>query len=40
MILDDKWNIDDRVMFFNENNKLLGIYEKLDDKLIVWKNFK
>ena len=39
MILDNNWNIENRVMFFNENQKLLGIYEKKNNKLKVWKNF-
>lgn len=36
--IDNIYNIDDKVIF-KYNNKLLGIYEKVDDKLKVWKNF-
>ncbi len=33
------FNIEDKVIFINENNKLLGIYEKDNEELKVWKNF-
>ena len=36
--LNNSFNITDRVIF-KSNNKLLGIYEVKDNKLIVWKNF-
>ena len=39
MKLDNNWNIEDKVMFINKDNKLLGIYEKDDNLLKVWKNF-
>ena len=29
----------DKVIFKNNNNQLLGIYEQKEDKLVVWKNF-
>ena len=37
--LDNKWDIKDKVMFLNINNKLLGIYEVDNNLLKVWKNF-
>ena len=37
--LDNKWDIKDKVMFFNKDNKLLGIYEVDNNLLKVWKNF-
>lgn len=37
--IDNNWNIEDRVMFINKEGILLGIYEKEEDKLKVWKNF-
>ena len=37
--LKDDFDIKDRVIFVNMHNKLLGIYEKNDGKLQVWKNF-
>lgn len=37
--LNDTWNITDKVIFKDKNNKILGIYEKKDDTLITWKNF-
>ena len=36
--LNNSFNITDRVIF-KSNNKLLGVYEVKDNKLIVWKNF-
>ena len=39
MKINDDWNIQDKVIFKNNKNKLLGIYEKYDDMLKVWKNF-
>ena len=39
MKINDNWNINDKVIFKNKENKLLGIYEKYDDILRVWKNF-
>ena len=35
----NNWNIKNRVIFKNRNNKLLGIYEIDNKKLRVWKNF-
>ena len=35
----DNWNIKDKVIFKNKENRLLGIYEKEDEQLRVWKNF-
>ena len=37
--LEDKWNIQDKVIFKTKDNQLLGIYEKKDDVLKTWKNF-
>lgn len=37
--LKNKYNIEDKVIFINENNKLLGIYEKEGEFLKTWKNF-
>ena len=37
--LDNTFDITDKVMFVNKDDKLLGIYEKDDNKLKVWKNF-
>ena len=37
--LDNNWNIVDKVMFFNKDNELLGIYENDNNYLKVWKNF-
>ena len=37
--LENNWNIKDKVMFFNKDNKLLGIYEVDNNQLKVWKNF-
>ena len=37
--LDNTFDIKDKVLFVNKDDKLLGIYEKSDDKLKVWKNF-
>ena len=39
MKINNSFNIDDKVIFKNKNNKLLGIYEKYEDILKVWKNF-
>ena len=35
----NNWKIKDKVLFFNEKDKLLGIYERDNQKLRVWKNF-
>ena len=35
----DIYDIEDKVMFINNKNKLLGIYEKISEELKVWKNF-
>lgn len=37
--LDNIYNIEDKVIFKNNSNKLLGIYQLEDNKLRVWKNF-
>ncbi len=37
--LDNTYNVKDKVIFLNENNKLLGIYELDNKKLKVWRNF-
>ena len=39
MKIDNDFNIKDKVIFVNKNNKLLGIYEVKDNYLKVWKNF-
>ena len=33
------FEIENKVLFINKNNKLLGIYEKNNEELKVWKNF-
>ena len=37
--LENKWNIEDRVIFKDSTNRLLGIYEVRDNMLVTWKNF-
>ena len=37
--IDNTFNIKDKVIIKNKNNKLLGIYELDNSKLKVWKNF-
>ena len=39
MKIPNTYNIKDKVIFINENNKLLGIYEVEENNLKVWKNF-
>ena len=39
MKINNEYNIKDKVIFINESNKLLGIYEVEDTYLKVWKNF-
>ena len=39
MKLDNNWNISDKVIFKTEDNLLLGIYERKDTYLQVYKNF-
>ena len=39
MKIQNKWNIEDKVIFIDEDNKLIGIYEKQDKILRTWKNF-
>ena len=39
MKIENNWNIEDKVLFKNKDNKLLGIYEVVDNQLKVWKNF-
>ena len=39
VVIDNKWDIKDKVLFVNKNNLLLGIYYNKDDKLKTWKNF-
>ena len=36
----DTWNICDKVIFKNYENQLLGIYEKYENVLKTWKNFR
>ncbi len=38
--LENNWNIQDKVIFKNKENKLLGIYEVENNQLRVWKNFQ
>ena len=37
--LENKWNIEDRVIFKDSTNRLIGIYEVRDNMLVTWKNF-
>ena len=37
--IENLWNIIDKVIFKNEKNKILGIYEKKNNILKTWKNF-
>ncbi len=37
--LKNEYNIKDKVLFIDQNNKLLGIYQVENEKLKVWKNF-
>lgn len=37
--LKNNWKVSDKVIFKDQNNKLLGIYEVDNDFLKVWKNF-
>ena len=37
--LDNAFDIKDKVIFVNKDDKLLGIYENDNDKLKDWKNF-
>lgn len=39
VIINNIFNIKDKVIFKNKKNKLLGIYELDNNKLKVWKNF-
>lgn len=39
MKIKNEFNIEDKVIFINDSNKLLGIYEKENDCLKVWRNF-
>lgn len=39
VILENTFNIEDKVIFINSHNELLGIYELIDDKLKVFRNF-
>ena len=39
MKLEDCWNIKDKVIFQTKEGKLLGIYEKENNTLQVYKNF-
>ena len=34
------WDIKEKVIFKNKLHKLIGIYQKKDDYLVVWKNFQ
>ena len=37
--LPNTYNINDKVIFLNQNNELLGIYFREENYLRVWKNF-
>ena len=37
--VEDKWQVKDKVIFINPNNKILGIFEKHGNLLRTWKNF-
>lgn len=37
--LKNEYNIKDKALFIDQNNKLLGIYQVENEKLKVWKNF-
>lgn len=37
--LKNNWNITNKVIFYTEDDKLLGIYQVEEDTLKVWKNF-
>lgn len=37
--IENIWDIEDKVVLKNENNKILGIYEKNHNTLKTWKNF-
>ena len=37
--INNTFEIENKVLFVNKNNKLLGIYEKNNEELKVWKNF-
>ena len=39
MKIPNEYNIEDKVIFINKSNKLLGIYEVDNNELRVWKNF-
>ena len=39
MMIKNEWDIIDKVIFKNKKGELLGIYEKNEDMLKVWKNF-
>ena len=37
--LENTWNIKEKVLWKNQEGKLLGIYEVKENQLRVWKNF-
>ena len=37
--INNKWNISNKVIFLNQENKIISIYEKENDCLRPWKNF-
>ena len=37
--INNKWNISNKVIFLNQENKIISIYEKENDCLKPWKNF-
>ena len=39
MFLDNLWDISDKVIFLSQEHQLLGIYERVENTLKVWKNF-
>ena len=39
VLIDNLWNIKDKVLFFNQSHQLLGIYQINNEQLKTWKNF-
>jgi len=39
VLVENKWNIEDKVLFMNKNKELLGIYYRDNNYLKTWKNF-
>ncbi len=40
LVLVNEWNISNKVLFKNKKNRLLGIYQKEENLLKTWKNFR